>query len=615
MPGIVARIGGAPPEAREIAAVFAPLRHFPFYADESDRCRHGWLGWVGVGGGGPRLARDRAQRHVVAYHGDGAARPDDEAGRGARAAEIAALIGSRPEELAARLGGSFATASLDVESGEFHCLSDRCGHHRVYYRQAGAVLYVACELKAFFGWPELPLAPDDEALRDLINYSYPLGDRTSLADVKLLPPAAHLSWRDGVLRVDRYWRPRYRPEEGDDDRLCAEGHQLFTSTFAEKTAGVGRLVVPVSGGLDSRLLLAAALAAGKDLATFTYGHARSREARVACDVMRQLGVEARWVRTDDFPLAADTLRRTAWFGEGMTGLTASLVGRVAEQFAAEPRTSQFINGIYGGPTNFSNNYHKPDELVADLPRAEKVARIGRTMFSRELHNPLNYRKVRPDFARDCDAAYAREIDRHFAGHEAVSPLFGHQKDAFFIENRLCRFMNQVDLNRYYWDESIPLTSVRLYDFYLRLPDRLKFGRLLHRRILARFYPRAAAVAVFASGLTVPEELAGRPPRRSGRRLPRLRHYLGRLTAGRCNFPDPEDYGSHDYVYRRNHEVRRFHEAVLGDERPLSADRFDFAVVREYLRAVRRGANVASSLSVVLAWELWLRQVRARRWDV
>lgn len=614
MPGIVARIGGAPPEAREIEAVLAPLRHFPFYAEETDQCRHGWLGWVGVGGGSPRLARDRAQRQVVAYHGDDAARPD-EARRSARAETIAALIGSRPEELAASLGGSFATAGLDVESGEFHCLSDLCGHYRVYYRQAGAVLYVACELKAFLGWPELPVAADDEALRDLINYSYPLGDRTSLAGVKLLPPASRLSFRDGVTRVERYWRPRYSPEEGDDDRLCEEGHHLFVSAFAGKTAGAERLIVPVSGGLDSRLLLGEALAAGKDVLTFTYGHARSREAKVACDVMRHMGVEARCVRTDDFPHAADTLRRTAWFGEGMVGLTASLVARVAERFATEPRTSLFINGIYGGPTNFSNNYHRPDELVADLPRAEKVARIGRTMFSRSLHNPLNYRKVRPDFARVCDEAYDREIDRLLTGHETVSPLFGHQKDAFFIENRLFRFMNQVDLNRYYWDETIPLTSASLYDFYLRLPDRLKFGRLLHRRILARYYPRAAAAVVFASGLTVNEELAGRPPRLPGHRLPRLRHYLGRLTAGRFNYPDPEDYGAHDYVYRRNRELRRFYEDVLGDERPLAADRFDFAVVREYLRQARQGATVVSSLSLVLAWELWLRQLRARRWDI
>lgn len=614
MPGITARIGGTPPEASEIAAVLAPLRHFPFYATEADHCRHGWLGWVGVDAGGRQVARDRSQRHAVAYHGDGAAGPDEDARR-ARTETIAALIGSRPADLATELGGSFATACLDVESGEFHCLSDLCGHHRIYYRQAGAVLYVGCELKAFFGWPELPVAPDDEALRDLINYSYPLGDRTSLAGVKLLPPASRLSFRDGVARVERYWRPRYRPEEGDDDRLCEEGHHLFTSAFAAKTAGASRLVVPVSGGLDSRLLLGEALATGRDVLTFTYGHARSREAKVACDVMRHLGVEARCIHTDEFPHAADTMRRAAWFGEGMTGLTASLVSRVAEHFAAEPRTSRFINGIYGGPTNFSNNYHKPDDLVADLPRAEKVARIGRTMFSREMHNPTNYRKLRPDFARACDAAYDREIDSQLTGHETVSPLFGHQKDAFFIENRLFRFMNQVDLNRYYWDETIPLTSAPLYDFYLRLPDRLKFGRLLHRRILARFYPRAAEAIVFASGLTVHQELAGLPRRLPESRLPRLRHYLGRLTAGHFNFPDPENYGSHDYVYRRNPGLRRFYEDVLGDERPLSADRFDFAVVREYLRQARRGAAVVSSLSLVLAWELWLRQLQARRWDI
>ena len=612
MPGIVARIGGVPPDDREIDAVLGALHHFAFYAKRVKQSHHGWVGWVGLGG--PGLARGRCRRHLVVYRGDGLSQSD--VGRSEdRATEIATRIGTQPAQLAIALGGSFAVGCLDLESGEFHCMSDLHGHHRVYYRQAGTTLYVACELKAFSGWPEISLEPDYEALRDLVNYAYPLGDRTSLAGVKLLPPASRLIFRDGVAQVERYWHPLYRPTEADDDSLCEEGFSIFAAAFAAKTAESRRFVVPVSGGLDSRLLLAQAQTTGKDLVTFTYGHANSREAKVARDVMRCMGVEPRWVRTDEFPYAADILRRSAWFGEGMMSLTASLVARVAEQLSDEPRTSLFLNGIYGGPTNFSNSYHKPDELVADMPRNEKVARIGRTMFSHQLHGTQNYRKLRPDFARLCDEAYDREIERLLPEHEAVSPFFGHQKDAFFIANRLCRFMNQVDLNRYYWHETIPLTSAGLYAFYLRLPDRLKFGRLLHKRILARFYPRAAEAQVFSTGLSVHDELAGRSPRRPDPRAQRWRHYVGRLTAGRCNLPDPEDYGAHDYVYRRNHDVRRFYEDVLGDERPLSGDCFDFAVVREYLHKARRGANIVSSLSLILAWELWLRQLRERRWDV
>jgi len=616
MPGIVARIGGAPPRDQEIDALLGTLRHFPFYRSGSLRTDRGWLGWAGSGRSDRRIGTDRESGRIVAYHGDRAewaAEPE----RRDRDQQIAASIGADPGSLAQRLGGSFAVACLDPQSGEFHCLTDYFGHHRLYYRQVGDTLYVSCELKGFLAWPDLPLAVDDAALRDLINYGYPLGDTTSLAEVKLLPPAAHLAFREGTLHVSRYWRPRYEPrdQEVDDARWCEEGYELFRAAFAGKSAGAPRLVLPVSGGLDSRLLLGEALAQGKTVMPYTYGHARSREAAVACDVMRRLGVEPRHIQTDDFPDAETVLRRCSWFAEGMVDCSVAHLAMLLEKFAAEPREALYVNGIYGGPTNFSNSYHKPDELVTDMPHAEKIARIGRTMFSHEMHAPGNYRKLQPSFARTCDESYDRELARWFAEHEGASPLFGHQKDAFYIANRMCRFLNQVDLNRYYWDEILPLTSVPIYEFYLRLPDRLKFGRLLHRRILARFHPQAAGAPVFASGLTVDEELAGRPPVRRSRRAQTLRYYLGRLTAGRYNPPYPEEYFCGDYVYRRNPALRRFYESVLGAERPLSADRFDFAEVKRYLRRCRRGSRVAGSLAVILGWELWLRQVQARRWDV
>ncbi len=609
MPGIVGRIGGTPPLPGESTDVLRPLKHFPFYDSAGDGGPRGWLGWVGIGQAGPRLCRDAAGRHVVAYHGDAATQA-----AALRTEDVVANIARRPAELADRLGGSFAVACLDLESGEFHFLTDRFAHHRVYYRRVGASLYLVPELKACLAWPEFPIAADDEALRDLVNYGYPLGDRTSLAGVKLLPPASHLSFRDGVERVERYWQPQYQPQEGDDDQLCEEGHRIFAETFAQKTAGATRLVIPVSGGLDSRLLLGRAVAESKEILPYTYGHARSREARVACAVMRAMGVPPRHIRTDEFVAPADTIRRGAWFAEGMVNAGVAGLAMVQSHLMDEPRTALFVNGIYGGPTNFSNTYHKPEELVDDMTREQKVARIGATMFRHQMRTPGNYRKLRPEFARSCHDAYDREIERLLPEHETVSPLFGHQKDAFYLANRLCRFMNQVDINRHYWDEVIPLTSAKLFDFYLRLPERLKFKRLLHRRILARYYPEGARAEVYTSGLTVLEELAGKTPRVKKDAGRSRQHYLSRLTLGRYNPPDPEDYRSYDYIYRRNRGVRRLYEEVLGDERPLSADLFDYTVVREYLRKCRQGSGLFGALSTIMAWEMWLRQLKARRWD-
>ena len=336
MPGVVARIGGRPPQPGEIDDVLASLRHFHFYGSESSTCEHGWLGWVGIGAGDRRVLPTPVGRKLVVHDGDGAAWHDADRQRTV-ATSIADLVADRPYDLAASLGGSFSASCLDLDSGEFHCITDLFGHRRVYYRQLGDTLYLACELKSFLGWPEFPVEADPVALRDLMNYSYPMGDRTSLEGVKLLQPASQLSFRDGVLTVRRYWRPHYQPQEGDDDQLIAEGYRLFSETFAQKTANAPKLIIPVSGGLDSRMLLSEALKTGADPYTYTFGHSRSREAAESCHIMEHMGVQPRHIQTDDFPDAIQTLQRTSWFGEGMVDMGTALITRVAGDIAENPQ--------------------------------------------------------------------------------------------------------------------------------------------------------------------------------------------------------------------------------------------------------------------------------------
>jgi len=157
-----------------------------------------------------------------------------------------------------------------------------------------------------------------------------------------------------------------------------------------------------------------------------------------------------------------------------------------------------------------------------------------------------------------------------------------------------------------------LTSFTLFRFYLQLPDRVKAGRLLHRRIIAEQFPDLAAVVNFNSGRTLVQELAGATPRRPASVGPKLRHLLGRLTRGRLSSADPESYQAASHYLRRNRRMRDFVGDVLADPGFLSDDVFDRRVVRGYFERTLRGADLASAVFKVLSWELWCRQVKAGR---
>jgi len=614
MPGIIARIGGADGTDRERESVVSRLSHFPFYQATHAVSAHGWLGWVGIGRAAGHLAHEENGRYVTVFHGDRAG--DGELEEKLKSGPLVAdSIRRNPTELAERFGGSFTIATLDTQTGEFCCQGDLFGHFRTYYRQFEDTLYVCCELKGFLGWDELDIAPDTDALRDLINYAYPLGDKTSLRDVRLLRPASRMIFSNGELSVDRYWRPTYEPQEGDDESLRDEGYALFEESFASKIGAGRKLLVPVSGGIDSRLLLGEAAKLELPLFAYTYGHARSRESAIALDLIGAVGEEGTFFQLDDLPSPRESVLRTSWFAEGMVNLGPAHVVAVGLHMIGYERDCLMVNGVYGGPTNFSNAYHNPADLVVGMDQMQKVTRIGHALLSRDHRTQSNYEKLLPDFAEHCDASYDEVIAEELPQHEPASQYFGHQKDAFFIDNRMFRFINQVDFNRYFWNEAFPLTSTRLYQFYLRLPDRVKFDRLLHRMMIVHNFPAAAAIINFNTGKPVSLEEGSTVRVGHPQRWRMAKYVLTRLTRGAFNPPDPENYQHREYIYKRNLEMRKVYETVLGCEHPLSESIFDYGVVREYLRKALRGSALVSNLATVLAWELWLRQLKARTWDV
>ena len=611
MPGLSGRVGG---HARDDAErVARRLQHLPFYDNAVVGDDSAWLAWVGIGDPARHVLKDEAAGVLAAYHGDGVEGfPATEAA--ARLEKVGRLADSSPLELAEALDGTFVAGRYDIARRELTLVTDPFGHHRLYYLQRGDTLHFAPELKGLLVRDGLDLRPDALGLRHYVNYAYPLGDITSLADVRLLPPASVLRYRDGELQVETYWRPLYEPVEGEDGELAEQGYELFARAFAGKVAPGRRVVVPVSGGLDSRLLLAEARRRDHPIVSYTYGHAASREAGVALELMTACDAGDRFIVQDDMPDPVDALLQTSWLAEGMVNTSImSLVG-VNQQLMDEPRDAVFLNGIYGGPTNFSSGYHRPEELTDTMPLQEKVGRILFTMTGRRgglREDPL----LAADHARTCAAARGPDLQVVFEPWQDVSPLYGHQKDAFFIANRMCRFINQVDLNRYYWDSVVPMTSFSLYRFYLRLPDRLKFGRLLHRQILVREFPEVAGVVNFNSGRTVMEELAGTPPVVRSRWPARFRHLAGRISRGRLARPDPDSYQAPDHLLRSNRALCDFVGDLLNDPGFLAGDVFDRRAVRNYFDKNRRGADLGRAIHSVVSWELWLRQIAAGRREV
>lgn len=144
---------------------------------------------------------------------------------------------------------------------------------------------------------------DPAAANEFRHVGYVGGADTLFAGVRQVLAGQMVTLRPGRAPQARFFRRKFftGPETGGDpDQAAQQFSTALTATMDRMLAGVdGRqLVVPLSGGLDSRLLLCHLKDVGYDnLITFTYGISDTTpEALISKQVAEAVG--ARWVFVD-----------------------------------------------------------------------------------------------------------------------------------------------------------------------------------------------------------------------------------------------------------------------------------------------------------------------------
>jgi hypothetical protein len=147
-----------------------------------------------------------------------------------------------------------AACGLVVDGRRRYVHSSVSGVGSLYYLAGRDAVYFATSIDALAMASEEPLSVDWEAWSSILATGNPINERTPFAEVRRLPPYSLLDWRRG--------RPRVREErwpwaEVEADLSVEDGAALALARMREAITriGEGRVVCPLSGGWDSRLLL------------------------------------------------------------------------------------------------------------------------------------------------------------------------------------------------------------------------------------------------------------------------------------------------------------------------------------------------------------------------
>jgi asparagine synthase (glutamine-hydrolysing) len=287
LPGIVGLVTKRPAaEAeRELRVMLQSLCHESFYASGTwiDAANGIYVGWVARQGSfadGMPLRNESGEVTLV-FSGEEFPEPGTASALKARGHEVAPggasyLVHRYEEEsdFPKGLNGRFHGLVADRRRGKAMLFNDRYGLQRLYYHEAPDTLYFAAEAKAILKVrPELRNM-DLRGLGEFIVCGCVLENRSLFSGIHVLPPGSAWLFSGGALeKKSAYFEPGEWEglEPLKPEAYYAHLRDVFVRNLPRYFNGRERVGVSLTGGLDTRIIMAWRKAQPNSLPCYTFG--------------------------------------------------------------------------------------------------------------------------------------------------------------------------------------------------------------------------------------------------------------------------------------------------------------------------------------------------------
>ncbi|MFZ0302300.1 MAG: asparagine synthase-related protein [Terracidiphilus sp.] len=287
MPGIVGLITKLPrtQSVDQLARMVESLRHESFYTtgawvDEPSGLYVGWVARTGSFSDGMPLLSEQGDV-ALAFSGEEYPEPGTAQQLRARGHDFdvdgsSYLVHLYEDDPAfpAELNGRFHGLLADRNRGTVLLFNDRYGMHRLYYYESPDAFYFAAEAKAILAVrPELRRL-DSRGLGEFVSCGAVLENRTLFEGIQVLPPASAWTFRNRSLaHKGAYFHPKDWEEQEplDPERYYQELRTVFSRNLPRYFEGREPIGMSLTGGLDTRMILACRRPAPGSLPCYTFG--------------------------------------------------------------------------------------------------------------------------------------------------------------------------------------------------------------------------------------------------------------------------------------------------------------------------------------------------------
>lgn len=426
-----------------------------------------------------------------------------------------------------RFRGMFAFAIFDQKTGDVFLCRDRVGVKPLYFAVDGGRLIFASEIKAIL--PALQRKPSVNLSRldFYVSLGYVPGDETLFAGIRKLLPGHTLTWRNGEMRIARYWDlADVRPLRISFDEAKVRFEEMLMDCVRMRLMSDVPLGAFLSGGVDSSAIVACMSRISPDpVKTFTVGYAddpASSELEYARVVARHFKTEHHEfvLSADDFFESLDLLLKHA--EEPLVESAAVALYRISK--LAREHAIVLLSGEGG------------DEILAGYPLHRLTRSIGRAhavlnqmpgalldlvgpvlvdgnekknkywdwmrqplreryqSISNDVTDSIKRAMYHEEFAPQVGAAvrnyFVGLFDRMSQGHSDMARMAYADINSWLPEDLLLKadkmtMATSVELR-------VPLLDYRLMEFCVALPDQYRLngnqGKYLLKKVMEQYLP-------------------------------------------------------------------------------------------------------------------------------
>ena len=381
------------------------------------------------------------------------------------------------------MNGAFFVILWDPDTGDIIAVNDRFGLYPMYWAQQQGRLCIASRVLCSVLAGAAPGEWDLAGAAQLLALDDWIGNTTLIQGVSAFPHATMLLKRSDSLDWNHYWDYAYLPVTGASQAKCADETGLgFIQAVARQTEDVDTVGIALSGGLDSRCLVAAAAQAGKTIHTYTWGASRSYERTFARDVARVFGTTH---HDCDYNVAsvADGYEEGIRTTEGFANCLDCHMLRHLELMDTGP--TLFLDG-YEGDLLLGGSYLRSAFLGA-MPSAP----LPEILFA--WRNTLVPEAALTDALPQADALGDRAPSAMFAQlmEDTEALTTPDRADRFFLENHARRsiIMGPVQLRGAY-ESGLCFFDYDLVDSLLSVPAALRAEHRIYLEVMRRHLPLA-----------------------------------------------------------------------------------------------------------------------------